>query len=122
MKKIILILILISLINVCYAVPPTPTPDSRTLTIIDNVNMYNENKIMLYHNGTYVNTYNFSEPFQYCENSEYVIIIDEDYIDLIRDKSFFNNFFSSYGYLIMSLLIVFGIISLLFYLINKGGK
>ena len=91
--------------------------------IITDLNNYNkDDKLIIYENGTYYGIFNYSEPIPYRNGYYYQIIINEDFIDYSSSKDFLPNFFNHYGYLLITIIIVCGVIGIGIYIIKRMGR
>lgn len=129
MKNILILFILTILTilffcNICYAVPPTPIPEAENIIFIDLLHQTNgnEKELIVFQDGIYFGTFNYSHPILFNPNVNYTIIIDEDYIDLMQDESFFTQIFYRYGNLFISIIIMIIIFGIVVFIFNKTRK
>lgn len=123
-KLILFILIILLSCNICYGVAPTPIPDAENIVFIDLLHHPNsyEKELIVFQDGIYFGTFNYSEPILFNPDVNYTIIINEDYIDLIQDESFFTHMFYRYGNIIISILIIVIILGVIIFVFNKTRK
>lgn len=112
MKIFTLLLLFLLLVNNVSA--------NESLMLFDENNVYKDSKIIVYKNGTYLDTYNYSQNFMYQDGYNYTIIINEDIIDKISDKGFALTFFDRFGYLMVSLFIIICCIGVLVFVYKKA--
>lgn len=126
MKKLIILFILIILLNcnICYAIPPTPIPEAENIVFVDLLHQPNGHvkQLIVFQDGIYFGTFNYSDPILFNPDVNYTIIIDEDYIDLMQDDSFYTHIFIRYGNLIISIIILFVIFGVIIFIFNKSRK
>ena len=114
-----ILFILIS-INISYAIPPTPIPEAENIIFIDLLQSGNGDKeLIVFQDGIYYGTFNYSDTILFNPNVNYTIIINEDYIDLIQDESFFTHIVTRYGNIFISLIIIVCLIGLLVFAYRK---
>ena len=122
-KNILLIFCLLISINICFAVQPTPIPDAENIIFIDLLHTKNSDKqLIVFQDGIYYGTFNYSDTILFNPNVNYTIIIDEDYIDLIQDESFFTHIFSRYGNIFISLIMIVCLIGVIVFVYNKTKR
>ena len=119
-KTLIFILCLSILINISYAVQPTPIPDAENIIFIDLLHHGNDKKLMVFQDGIYYGTFNYSDTILFNPNVTYTIIIDEDYIDIMQDETFFTHVVNSYGNLFISIIIIVCLFGLLVFIYKKS--
>lgn len=124
LKQIIFILTILFLINNCSAIPPTPIPEAENIVFIDLLQQTNghEKELIVFQDGIYFGTFNYSDPILFNPNVSYTIIIDEDYIDLMQDESFFTQIFTRYGNLFISIAILLMVLGVIIFIFNKFRK
>ena len=119
-KKIFFVLFILLSINISYAISPTPIPDAENIIFIDLLHSGNsDKKLMVFQDGIYYGTFNYSDTILFNPNVSYTIIIDEDYIDLIQDESFFTHIVSRYGNIFVSLILIVSLFGLLVFAYRK---
>ena len=107
-------------INISYAIPPTPIPDAENIIFIDLLQTANgDKKLLVFQDGIYYGTFNYSDTILFNPDVNYTIIIDEDYIDLIQDESFFSHVVTRYGNLFISLIIIVGLFGFLVFIYKR---
>ena len=116
---LIIILCLLISINIVYGVAPTPIPDAENIIFIDLLHAGNDKKLIVFQDGIYYGTFNYSDTILFNPNVNYTVIIDEDYIDLIQDESFFTHVVSRYGNVFISLIIIVGLLGILIFIYKK---
>ena len=117
---LIFILCLLVSINISYAIPPTPIPGAENIIFIDLLHTGNGDKqLIVFQDGIYYGTFNYSDTILFNPDVNYTIIIDEDYIDLIQDESFFTHIFSRYGNVFISLIMIVCLIGVIAFVYNK---
>ena len=121
-KTLIFILCLLILINISCGVQPTPIPDAENVIFIDLLHIDNDKKLIVFQDGIYYGTFNYSDTILFNPNVNYTIIIDEDYIDLIQDESFFTHIFSRYGNVFISLIMIVCLIGVIVFVYNKTKR
>ena len=120
MKRIILfILCLLLITNITYAVAPTPIPGAESFTFIDLLHTGSDKELIIFQDGVYYGTYNYSDPVFLNPDVNYTIIIDENYKDLIQDESFYTEMISRYGNVIISIIILISLIGFFVFIYNK---
>ena len=119
-KTISFIFCLLITINISYAIPPTPIPDAENIIFIDLLQSTNgDKKLLVFQDGIYYGTFNYSDTILFNPDVNYTIIINEDYIDLIQDESFFLHIVTRYGNLFISLIFIVGLFGLLVFIYKK---
>lgn len=122
-KNILLIFCLLIFINISYAVQPTPIPNAENIIFIDLLHIGNGDKqLLVFQDGIYYGTFNYSDTILFNPDVNYTIIIDEDYIDLIQDESFFTHIFSRYGNVFISLIMIVCLIGVIVFVYNKTKR
>jgi hypothetical protein len=122
-KNILLIFYLLISINICYGAQPTPIPDAENIIFIDLLHAGNGDKqLLVFQDGIYYGTFNYSDTILFNPNVNYTIIIEEDYIDLIQDESFFTHIFSRYGNVFISLIMIVCLIGVIVFVYNKTKR
>ncbi len=122
-KQIFIILFILLSINICYAVQPTPIPEAECFVFIGLLHTKNGDKeLVIFQDGIYYGTYNYSNPIFLNPDVNYTIIIDEDYIDLIQDESFFTHIVNRYGNIFISILIIVILLGIIVFIYNKSKK
>ena len=107
-------------INISYAIPPTPIPNAENIIFIDLLQTANgDKKLLVFQDGIYYGTFNYSDTILFNPDVNYTIIIDEDYIDLIQDESFFSHVVTRYGNLFISLIIIVGLFGFLVFIYKR---
>lgn len=120
-KKILIFILCLSiLINIVCAIPPTPIPDAENIIFIDLLHHGNDKKLMVFQDGIYYGTFNYSDTILFNPDVNYTIIIDEDYIDIMQDETFFTHIVNSYGNLFISIIIVICLFGLLVFIYKKS--
>ena len=120
-KKILIFILCLSiLINIAYAIPPTPIPDAENIIFIDLLHHGNNKKLMIFQDGIYYGTFNYSDTILFNPDVNYTIIIDENYIDIMQDETFFTHIVNSYGNLFISIIIVICLFGLLVFIYKKS--
>lgn len=126
MKNILILFILTILFfcNICYAVPPTPIPEAENIVFIDLLHQPNghNKELIVFQDGIYFGTFNYSDPILFNPDVNYTIIIDEDYMDLMQDESFFTQIFYRYGNLFISIIIIIVLFGIMVFIFNKTRK
>ncbi|MCK4454552.1 hypothetical protein KAU51_04420 [Candidatus Parcubacteria bacterium] len=103
--------------------PPTPIPDAENIIFIDLLHADNGDKqLLVFQDGVYYGTFNYSDTILFNPNVSYTIIIEEDYIDLIQDESFFTHIFSRYGNIFISLIMIVCLIGVIVFVYNKTKR
>jgi len=119
-KLMAFIFCLLISINISYAIPPTPIPDAENIIFIDLLQATNgDKKLLVFQDGIYYGTFNYSDTILFNPNVNYTIIIDEDYIDLIQDETFFSHLVSRYGNVFISLIIIVGLFGFLMFIYKR---
>ena len=122
-KIMVFIFYLLITINISYGVQPTPIPDAENIIFIDLLHSYNGDKqLIVFQDGIYYGTFNYSDTILFNPDVNYTIIIDEDYIDLIQDESFFLHIVTRYGNLFISLVMIISLCGFLVFIYNKTKK
>ena len=116
---LIIILCLLISINIVYGVQPTPIPDAENIIFIDLLHAGNDKKLIVFQDGIYYGTFNYSDTILFNPDVNYTVIIDEDYIDLIQDESFFTHIVSRYGNVFISLILIVGLFGILIFIYRK---
>ena len=117
---LVFILCLLITINIVYAVQPTPIPEAENIIFIDLLQTSNGDKnLLVFQDGFYYGTFNYSETILFNPNVNYTVIIDEDYIDLIQDESFYTHVVSRYGNVFISLIIIIGLFGFLIFVYKR---
>ena len=119
-KTLIFILCLLILINISYAVQPTPIPDAENIIFIDLLHINNDKELIVFQDGIYYGTFNYSDTILFNPDVNYTIIIDEGYIDIMQDESFFTHIVSSYGNLFISIIIIVCLFGLIVFIYKKS--
>lgn len=126
MTKLIILFVLTILLsfNICYAIPPTPIPEAENIVFIDLLQQANGNnkQLIVFQDGIYFGTFNYSDPILFNPDVNYTIIIDEDYIDLMQDESFFTHIFYRYGNLFISIIIIIIILGVIIFVFRQTQK
>lgn len=108
--KIISFFILLFLINPVLC---------ENIIIKDNIGIDNKNSFFVYENEVYIGTYNYTDNINLSDNTNYTIIINEKFIDIINKKHFLSIILIEYGYIIISLLGIIILIGFMIYVYNK---
>lgn len=115
---LLIFLLLVNTISVA-AVAPTPIPEAENIIFIDLLQSAQDKQLIVYQDGIYFGTFNYSDPILFNPNVSYTILVDEDYIDLIQDKTFYTHIFSRYGDIFISVGILIMALALLLFIFNK---
>jgi hypothetical protein len=122
-KTLIFILCLSILINISYAVQPTPIPGAENIIFIDLLHHGNGDKeLIVFQDGIYYGTFNYSDTILFNPDVNYTIIIDEDYIDIMQDESFFTNVVNNYGNLFISIIIITCLFGIVVFIYKKSKR
>ena len=119
-KKIFFILFILLSINISYGVQPTPIPNAENIIFIDLLHSENsDKKLMIFQDGIYYGIFNYSDTILFNPDVNYTIIVDEDFIDLIQDESFFTHIVTRYGNIFVSLILIVSLFGLLVFAYRK---
>ena len=119
-KKIFFILFILLSINISYGEQPTPIPNAENIIFIDLLHSGNsDKKLMVFQDGIYYGTFNYSDTILFNPDVNYTIIVDEDFIDLIQDESFFTHIVTRYGNIFVSLILIVSLFGLLVFAYRK---
>ena len=119
-KKIFFILFILLSINISYGVQPTPIPNAENIIFIDLLHSGNsDKKLMIFQDGIYYGIFNYSDTILFNPDVNYTIIVDEDFIDLIQDESFFTHIVTRYGNIFVSLILIVSLFGLLVFAYRK---